>query len=44
MAALRANVETLHSDLHAIETRLVRVETKWEITLAPTPKPPAEAQ
>lgn len=32
MAALRANVETLHSDLHAFETRLVRVETKLEIT------------
>ena len=36
MAALRANMETLHSDLPAIETRLVRVETKWEITPAPT--------
>ena len=29
-------METLHSDLHAIETRLVLIETKLEITPAPT--------
>ena len=43
VADLRADVESMQADLHAIETRLVRIETRLEIDPPPTaPEPPAE--
>lgn len=39
---MRAEIKDLRDDLHVIDVRLVRIETKLEIGPPPTSEPPAE--